>query len=204
LIEVIVAMMILTIVSAVLVGAFHTGLSAYSKLSAYEKSSLELGNVSSLLGGDLRKFVPAGDQPFFCDGSSVSFRVKAGSPASRLELLRYYFEHGQLLRSSTPYVDDKESMALAVPVSTVMANGFSSVSFSPIGTQPELSAASGSAAPDGGASATWPKALAVLAELQGGRSATLSFELPRFALPDVASSAAAASAQSAPAQGGTP
>jgi hypothetical protein len=93
----------MTIVAALLIGAFHTGLMCYKKTDAYEKSALKLDSALSFIRADLRRFVPVNDKNIIFKPKKMSFYALAVRPESHLELISYSVEKKKLKRSVKPY-----------------------------------------------------------------------------------------------------
>lgn len=103
LIEVLITMIIMTIVAALLIGAFHTGLMCYRKTDAYEKSALKLNGALSFLRNDIRRFVPIEDKAVSFKPRKMAFYIVSDKPESRLQLITYSVENNELKRSIKPY-----------------------------------------------------------------------------------------------------
>jgi type II secretory pathway pseudopilin PulG len=103
LIEVIVASIILTIVSASLIAAFHAGLTAYGKTTGYERARLALAGAQAAMEADFRRLVPFSNKEVEFKENSMRFFIAVESPGPHLEKVAYYGDGASLIREATSY-----------------------------------------------------------------------------------------------------
>jgi len=102
-IEVIVTVMIMTIVSALLIGVFHTGLMCYRKTDQYEKSALAIIGAVSMFKDDLKRFIPINSKRVVFSDNELAFYCVSPVPVSHMELVTYTFKNGDLRRMVVSY-----------------------------------------------------------------------------------------------------
>jgi hypothetical protein len=173
LIEVIVTMLIVTVISALLMGAFHTGLMSYGKVAAQERSSTELAGALSLLKDDLRRFVPL-DGPGVCllDGK-FSFYALSHTPSSHLELVSYSVTPSGLERMAEPYLFDDSA---GHPGAATILGGVDEWRFSYLDGDGKVSAKTDASGKD-----RRPAAVLVRGTMEDGRPVLASMMMPVFA-----------------------
>lgn len=103
LIEVLITLIITTVIAALLIGAFHTGIMGYRKTSRFEKSSLALNGALQFLQEDVRRFVPQNSPAVTFTSEKLSFYLVAAQPFSHLELVTYEYVDKKLRRTVADY-----------------------------------------------------------------------------------------------------
>jgi len=180
LLELLLASMVAAMAGALLVGAFHAGLSSYKKVDQRERQLLETEAAFLSLRSDLSRFVPIeGEEPSF-ERDGMTFTIAASSPRSRLERVSYRVKDGALKRLSAPLQADDGASS---PLPSELLRDLGSLAFSYSYASPDGIAASAgfnatNPAPrhDGGV----PSSVAVEGAMLDGRPLLASISLPVF------------------------
>lgn len=186
LIEVIVTMLIMTVISALIIGSFHTGLMCYRKSIVYEAPVLQLNGALSLIRDDLRRFVPINAKAVKFTNDEMSFVAVSTIPRTHLELISYTVKNKCMERNTATYpeagfsrtgpsvlIEDLDKWAFSyvrgdIPIDTKKIEGVSS-------GEKEIRKEE-----------CWPVMIMFNGKLTGERSIQTSMLIPVFDVPDIA------------------
>lgn len=182
LIEVLVTMLITTVVAALIIGAFHTGLMCYKKANAFETPIRHASSAIALIKEDLRKFVPAAGKRISFEKDKMAFHILVSKPASHLELITYSVKNGRLERSAEKYSGADENFEQ--PVSSLILDDVNFMTFNyekgELPIKPEKKKDSDKDAKDKKDEKCWPVLVGIQGELKGGYNIETSLLFPLF------------------------
>ena len=147
LIEVLIAMIIMTMVAALLIGAFHTGLMSYRKTNDYEMLTTSLQGALLFLRSDIKRYVPIHDDAVCFTDTTMAFYTFSKDPQSHLELVTYKYTGRQLSRSTVSFQGRSIGDPGATPVSFSVLNGVEKWKFSFLNRTPLRNANASGTAP---------------------------------------------------------
>ncbi len=186
LLEAMVTMLIMAVLSALLIGAFHTGAMSYGKTEAYERSAAELSGALALLKEDLRSLAPVeGGAVEFSEGK-LAFYVASAKPSSHLELVSYSAKGSSLTRSAASYLGRGLNEEPASTETSTLLEGLESWKFNYlVETELELKAQEPSFSQASGKEKgpAWPKAISIEGADRDGRPILASMLAPSFNSP---------------------
>lgn len=182
LIEVLVTMLIMTVIAALIIGAFHTGLMCYKKTNAFETPLRHAGSAIAVIKEDLKKFVPVNSKRISFENDKMAFYIVCNNPSSYLELVTYTIKNGRLERSTEKYSDTDGGFDQSV--SSLILDDVNSLTFNyqagDLPIKPEKKKDGDKDSKDKKNEKCWPALVGIQGELKGGYNLDTSLLFPLF------------------------